>query len=284
MCLLDSQIFKTRTLAWKEINFLGYIIFLIMIMASSVRADVQWQEHKGNHFIIYYDPAISSGWVTSVLQRAEKAYDEVAGQIGFTRYRDYWTWGNRVPIYIYAEHSSFIAATGLPEWSQGMAVRDQRTAQSRSIVTYHQENDFLDGVLPHEISHLILRDYIGAERAIPVWFNEGVAQLQEKKKVEQVGKIMAVLVANSRYLPFKYFLRYDIRFETETQTVGIFYLQSVSVIRFLIDEFGRFKFHQLCSELREGLSFEESLFKVYFPEIRSVDDFEKKWLSYIQSQ
>jgi hypothetical protein len=259
---------------------LGFLLAAAGVPAAP--ADEPWRELKGNHFIIRYAPGIGAGWAETVLNRAERYYDSVARQIGFTRYRDFWTWESRVPVYIYADHPSFLEATGLPEWSKGVSVRDGRAVTARAVVSYQQEAEFLDGVLPHEISHLILRDYIGPDRFIPVWFNEGVAQLQEAGKADYARRVMPALVARGRHLPFSWFLRYDIRVETDPETVSVFYLQSVSVVHFLARQYGDFKFHELCSALREGGSFEDSLARVYYPEIRSLDDFEKKWLSYMK--
>lgn len=250
--------------------------------APAARADTRWQELKGNHFIIRYAPGISAGWAGMVLNRAELYYDSIARQIGFTRYRDFWTWESRVPVYVYADHQSFREATGLSEWSKGVAIRDERAATSRAIVSYQQEEEFLDGVLPHEISHLILRDYIGPDRFIPVWFNEGVAQLQEAGKTDYARRVMPALAGQGQYLPFAWFLRYDIRGETDPKTVSVFYLQSVSIVDFLTQQYGNFRFHELCAGMRDGRSFEDSLGRVYYPEIRSLDDFEKKWLSYMK--
>lgn len=149
--------------------------------------------------------------------------------------------------------------------------------KSRAIVSFVQEDAFLDNVLPHEISHLILADFLGRAN-IPLWFNEGVAQLQESGKMQEAGAVMRKAVKLGYFIPFRH-LTGDGREIMQNKMYAVFfYAQSVSVIHFLVETYGSQRFGELCRQLRDGLSFEEALQKAYTSLIRSVDDLEQKWL------
>jgi hypothetical protein len=256
------------------------IIVGLLSGAAPLDARSEWTEIKGIHFMVRHHPEVNSQWASQVLSMAERYYESVTRQIGVTRYRDFWTWENRVLIDLYPDHASYVSATGLPAWSRGMAARDQQTVLTRVIVSFYQEDRFLDGVLPHEIAHLILRDYLGADHALPIWFEEGVAQMQESGKLELSRQVMPTLIRQGKQIPFGFFMNHDVRTALDQEFVSIFYLQSVSVVDFLVDQFGRHKFRDLFSAVRDQRSFTESLLRVYYPEITSIDDLEKKWLSY----
>ena len=240
-----------------------------------------WREEKGNHFIMYYDPLVSDQWASDVLRAAEGDYENIADQIGYTRYDNYWTWDDRAKIYIYSDRDSFIKKTGLPAWTAGISGRDVQLTNARVIASYFQEEDFIDGVLPHEITHLILHDFLG--QSIPVWFDEAMAQLQENKKLRITRRAMPVFVSRNEYLPIDELVSYSVRNETDSKKVTLFYLQSISLLDFLINSYGNLKFRDFCLDMKNGQSFESGLERVYSPPISSLEELEKKWLSYMKS-
>ena len=139
-------------------------------------------KEKGIHFIVWYSSDESSSWARSILRAAEAYYRRIADNINYSRYRNFWTWDERVNIVVYQSKETFLKMTNQPAWSIGGAFREETLLKTKMIVTFKQEEGFFDGILPHEISHLILGDFIGFEKTIPLWFNEGVAQLQERRK------------------------------------------------------------------------------------------------------
>jgi len=260
---------------------LFFFIWSTMVYATSVFSD-EWKVEKGEHFIIEYQRAEDSAWAKKVLREAEKYYDKIGRQIDYVRYQNFWTWEDRVKIIIYSNQETFLKETGQPYWSRGSAYRDEKVLQSRSIVSYKQENKFLDGVLPHEISHLILRDFVGFDKNVPVWFDEGVAQLQEKGKRQKVPLVMRDLIQRGQQFPLQELCQMDVRFEMDPFKVGVFYIQSLSLVDFLITRYGSNDFGRLCRELNSGKDFNGALRTVYHPTIESISELEKKWLSYMQ--
>lgn len=251
---------------------------------SAAQSQAQdWHEEKGTHFIVKYRGDEDSAWAQEIIRYAEEYYRQLAQKIGYSRYQNYWTWDNRVQIFIFNDQTDFMNETKQPSWSRGGAVRDFHLLESRTIITYRQENEFLDGVLPHEIAHLMIWDYIGLDKDVPVWFAEGIAQFNEVNKKEQAQRILKELVKKDLFFPMKAMMFYDIANEKNSDAVMIFYSQAVSVIDFMISRFGSNDFGELCSELKAGKHFEEALRIAYSTKIESLDDLEKKWLRYMKS-
>ena len=262
----------------KAVFFLMGIVFMIAPVSFGAG---ELKEVKGKHFIAYYNPAVDLSLVKQLLREAEGYYDKIAEEIGYARYRDYWTWEDRARIIIYADQEEFMQKTGLPSWSRGGTARDVELIKTRVIVTYPQQEDFLDGLLPHEISHLILRDFIGSGKEIPVWFDEGIAQLQEKKRGQQAWLIMKQLVEEQGHIPLEALTRIDIQSVTDPKQAALFYLQSVSIVDFLINKYGSRQFGELCQQLKEK-NFEEALHSAYTAQIESMAELEEKWLKYLK--
>ena len=239
-----------------------------------------WNNKKGEHFIIQYSSQIESDWASEVLREAERYYDIIGRRIGYTRFQDYWTWEDRAKILIYADQKAFMEDTGQPVWSKGGATRHLDGA--RVIVSYGQDESFLEGVLPHEIGHLILNDFVGVKTHVPLWFDEGVAQLQEEDKKVQADKIMRRVVKLQKHIPLGQLSGMDIRHEEDTNTVAIFYSQGISIIDFLITAYGSQRFGQFCRNLGNGQNFEDALKNAYTSYIDSLSELEEKWLQFMR--
>lgn len=239
-----------------------------------------WEKLSGKHFIIYYHPGWEEAGAKKVLREAENYYKEIVDELGFTRYSDFWTWDQRAKIFIFPNQSAFLKRTGAPAWSMGYSDRDSHLFQSRAIVTYQQEKTLFDELMPHEISHLIVHDFIPLGN-IPVWVDEGLAQLHEKNKYIAADAMMRRLVGQGQYIHLEYLNRWDIRREKDAKKVEIFYAQSLSMIRFLREEQGAENFRQFCRNLRDGKPIVQALQSAYPRRIRSLKDLEQLWVAFM---
>jgi hypothetical protein len=243
----------------------------------------QWQTIKGKHFVVYFYNKEHAATASQVLSKAEAYYDKIAYQIGYSRYSDFWTWEDRVKVFIFPDQLSFFSTTGQHLWSKGYAIRDSKLFESRAIVTFMQEDGFIDKLLPHEISHLIVKDFIGFDRPLPVWFDEGLAQQLETSDSAQ-EQAMILLAKNNQSIPFEIFRNLDIRRETDELKVAIFYAQSRSVVEFLIKVYGQEAFGRLCINLRDAMDFSDAVTSAYPATIDSISNLEQKWLSYMREK
>ena len=275
-----------------------FFSFLIIFSLFSFLVFAQeWQELKGEHFIIYY--ISDEAFARKVRDTAEIYYRQIALDLGYPRYSEFWLWDKRVKIYLYPDHSSFLKATGQPEWSQGMADYGKK-----EIVGYNLSQIFLDSILPHEMAHLIFRDFVGFKGEIPLWLDEGVAQWAEKNKRAYIKKLIKKAYDEDRLLSLEDIMKLDIRniraqdevyvrsttsktgeprvlFLSGDSLVNLYYLESVSLVGFLIETFGSDSFSHFCRQLRDGKRINEALSSTYPNYIRSLEDLERRWRKYL---
>ena len=169
-----------------------------------------------------------------------------------------------------------------PLWSIGYSDRDSYMFNSRAIVTYQQEKPLWKELLPHEISHLILHDFIPRGR-LPIWIDEGVAQLFEEGKFVPADQLMRRLIGNGQYIKLDFLNSWDIRKEKDPQKVEIFYAQSLSIIRFLRERYGSERFQRFFRNLRDGKEVDEALRSAYPTDIRSLKDLQDAWLNFLKT-
>ncbi len=236
----------------------------------------EWQELKGDHFIIYFvgDKAFSK----EVLRKAEQYYDNISGDLGYSRRSNFWQWENRSKIYIYEDRESFTTTGGYPHWSEGIAEYSTRT-----INTFSGSRNFINAVLPHEITHLIFRDFVGLDNPnIPLWLDEAVAQRQEPYKRKVIKNAVKYIYEQGRTIPLTKFMNMNVMEETAERIVAAFYIQAMSIVEFLTEEYGTDRFISFCRGLRDGKGIEEALQFAYPTSMRSVEELEQKWIEWIR--
>jgi hypothetical protein len=293
------------------------ILFLSVCFASGQSIggeESNWEELKGEHFIIYFNPSgegitlpkddledaqVTMEFVKEVLEQAEVYYKNIALDLGYPRYSEFWTWDRRVKIYIYPDHNSFLRSTEQPAWSEGMA-----DYTKKEILSYYGSRGFKDSILPHEMAHLVFRDFIGFKEELPLWLDEGVAQWEETAKRQEIKNYMKKMYDNDSILTLSDMMSLDIRrikqkdgvyirsiiskegdrgvlFLNGENLVQTYYTQAVSLVGFLIEKFGSVDFSNFCRQLRDGKKFEDALLTSYPLQIRNLDEFEKRWRKYI---
>ncbi|MDP2767633.1 MAG: hypothetical protein Q8O41_09330, partial [Candidatus Methanoperedens sp.] len=204
-------------------------------------------------------------------------------------------------IYIYPDHASFLKATGQPSWSEGMA-----DYKNKQIVSYVWGKNFIESLLPHEIAHLVFRDFVGFKGEIPLWLDEGVAQWAEAAKRKEVKGLIQRYFQEDNLLLVSDVMRLNIEnlkgkqglliratrtkdnkggvlFLCANNLVEIYYLQSVSLVGYLIEKFGSNAFSGFCRELRDGKSVEEALKIAYPLRINNIQEFEDGWREYLKA-
>ena len=131
------------------------------------------KEAKNSDFVVYYKD-VPIGFVDSVIEAAERYYSEITRDMGFTRYNG-WTFDERAKIYIYMDKDDYVDSARQSGWSHGS---DQ--TRQKIIRTFPAAHGFFDSILPHELGHIIFREFVGFYIDIPLWFEEGIAMFQEK--------------------------------------------------------------------------------------------------------
>jgi hypothetical protein len=229
-----------------------------------------WNVKKSTHFAVYYKATGSSDYASDVLRYAEKYYDNITEDLGFRRF-DFWTWEKQCKIYLYSTAKEYHDATGQPAWSGAAAYLKERT-----IKTFVRREEFLETILPHEMAHLVFREFAGYETQLPLWLDEGIASLQEEKNRKSHLLIATVLVRSNVFIPLQKLT--NIRREGLVMP-GVFYAEAAALIEFLLEKYGREKFVDYCRKLRDNNSWQSALKDIYkFKDLSEMND---KWIRFL---
>ena len=250
---------------------------LLLSVASATRAaDSQaWETIRGKHFIVYYQG--SKSFAKKVAREAERHYERISRELGFTKRDRFWLWDDRVKLYIHPDRASFMRSTGAPAWAAGKA-----SHEGNEIITYETSPTFFAQVLPHEMTHLIFRDFIGFKGdKVPMWLNEGIAQWEEVDRRGRVRRNAVRMYRRGRLVPLAELTRRDVRRVKDAPAAFLFYTQSASLVGYLIEEHGSARFRTLCGHLRDGKSLEDALRFTYPERLRTIDHLEKAWRKHI---
>ncbi|MFH1190255.1 MAG: hypothetical protein V1682_06145 [Candidatus Omnitrophota bacterium] len=272
---------------------------LLSLQVSAPALAQGWKEAKGEHFIVYYGQ--DEKFAKEVLDKAEAYYRDIASGLGYPRYSEFWLWDKRTKIYIYPDHESFLKATGQPAWSHGMA-----DYKKKEITSYVWSEGFIESLLPHEMAHLIFRDFVGFAGQVPLWLDEGVAQWAEAAKRDFMLGLARDLLNNDFLMTINELMKINLKyvkekdvlymreivtksgdagvvFLTGDKLIKAYYVEGFSLVDFLIHKYGSSRFAQFCRELRDGKTLEEALRASYPAHIGNLKELQSEWVSFILS-
>ena len=253
------------------------IFLLVLFFCRNLFSDtLEWLKKDSTHFIIYYqDKDIQEDFLNKIATYAENYYNSIANNLGFTRY-DFWLWDDRAKIYIFKDHKSYTETTNQPAWSGGFA-----SGHDKTITTYPQASGFFDSLLPHELGHIIFREFIGFNRRLPLWLEEGVAVYQEEARRWGSKPKVREAIAQSRLISLKDLNLMSASAINSSNNVDLFYDESVSIVDFLITKFGKAAFNNFCCSLRDGKTLDEAINKNY--PYKDLDGLDWSWQNYLKN-
>lgn len=259
---------------------LAVMMFCVLSCRAESVAGKEWKEKRSEHFIIYYDQ-FNRDFLDKLARQAERLYTRITDNLGYMRY-DYWTWDNRAKFYIYNNKEDYLNGTGQPGWSEGAA-----DTYNKIIMTYYgASNIFFNTVLPHELGHLMFREFVGFGVSVPLWFEEGVASMQEVLTDELIRHAARSRVKNAirnkTFIPLTGLSEMAVRDEGDELKVRMFYDEALMAIFFLMDEFGRDGFVRLCRKIRDGAGFKEAVSSIY--RVDSLEALNERFVKYISNE
>ena len=170
-----------------------------------------------------------------------------------------------VAVILYPDQTYF-DITQAPSWT-GALFDGKIRVPTRGLTGV---TDRLRAILAHELSHSFIASLPG--RGSPIWFLEGVAQLQEGKSAANARKLLAQLQRENHLTPLKN-LR-DSFMGLSPDTAGIAYAESLSAVEYLASQFGRPAIRNLLDLMGQNYNFENA-FRTALQ--RSVSEFEIAW-------
>lgn len=239
--------------------------------------EAEWSTVKSRHFLVHHRN--DAEFAETVSGKAEECYARISADLGFTKHSDFWLWERRVSIRIYPTRQAFIREVGAPEWAAGKA--DYR---GRRIESFRDSATLLGSVLPHEMAHLILADFMGLHNDIPLWLNEGVAQWEEEKKRPEIDGYVKQLFRRQALLSIDRLTSMTPEDLRDSDDTTAFYAQSAGLVGYMIREHGSKCFRALCGRLRAGKSVDDALRFTYPQTIRSMKELEAQWRRYLEEE
>jgi len=236
-----------------------------------------WEVIKQKHFLVYYKA--DKNFARRVGRAAEDEYERIAHAIGYTRHGDFWLWDNRARIFVYPNAKSFRRSTGAPKWAAGKANYEQK-----EIATFNGSLTFFESVLPHELAHLVFRDFVGFRGDVPLWLDEGVAQWAERKKRAMSETVVIGQFKREQLIPLETLTSLDVRSLQQTGAAILFYSQAANLVGFMIEKHGPERFRVFCGHLRDGKTMNDALRFTYPSRMRNLEELEAAWKSHLGSE
>jgi hypothetical protein len=234
-----------------------------------------WQIHETPNFRIFHRNA---GLADSAGQTAEAVRAAQGKQWGSHAAAKRWT--PACEIYLYPDGKALKAATQQPESSPGFSTMTSDGAQivARRVNLRADHPQLLAAILPHEVTHVVLAD-IFCVRQIPRWADEGLAVLAEPHSEQklrwaeleeplQTGRIFALEKLMGMDYP-------------EPKDWSLYYAQSVSLTRFLVDQNTPERFIQFVLDSHQK-GIEPALQECY--QIKGFTELQDRWKAYAKQQ
>ncbi len=237
---------------------LVFLIILTFFGLAISQDSPKWNEVRSTHFIVYYQNA-KQQFIDELITRQEEYYERIADDLGFRRF-DFWLWENRAKVYISDDAKGYQEFTKQPAWSLGAAI-----PQDKIIYAYPEAGNFFERTLPHELGHIIFREFVGFYNpAVPLWLDEGVAlYLERGVKGEAWNRLIKEAVKKGTFLESEQLSKFNPHGAGDNEQVSLFYAESAVMVDYLIKEFGKDKFVLFCQNLRDKKDLARAFVSVY---------------------
>ena len=231
--------------------------------------DAGAQENSSLHFKV---KAYGADTVLGVSSTAEAAYLRIMTDTGLSSFMPRGLY----QIVVYGTQDEYRKKTGQPDWSGGVAV-------GNAIYTFLSPR--LEAVLSHEMTHLIWFEYMGHVNPDYRWINEGLAVYQENKAqgLRGQGDLFSVLRGNLRSQPIAMEQMIHLVPATErAYEVSLWYAQSESMVRFMLERGGRIGFSQFLGALRYDKNLDQAVAEGFPGSWRTLAELEGDWKRSLQ--
>ena len=258
----------------KAIVFTIFCFFFYNAAVANNLETVPWEAANSDHFIVYYQEA-PSGYVNKVIEAAERYYKDIVFELGFTRFEGSWDWDKRAKIYLFKNTQDYKDKSDEPAWSSAGV-----NVAKREIITFVGNDNFFENTLPHELGHIIFREFVGNRRKLPLWLDEGIAAYLEKRFNKERLRIVKVLLSYGLFINLEELEKINVR---NMFMPDLFYFESASIIDFLLEVYGKEKFFVFCNALKELPEYEDwhkALFSAY--KIDSSMQLNSEWTIFLK--
>jgi len=224
------------------------------------KIDKAQQHYSDEHFIIRYKRGDRfEGFEIRAFLR--EAYRSISQEFGFYP-------KNKIPVILYDRDEYLTLMGDIPHWSG--AAFDGKIRLPVYVGPLSTKE--VKRLIYHELTHSFVFHLSGSR--CPIWLNEGLAEYQENKIQPVVLAPLKAAARKKALIDINTLILQDVTQLSSSEDVLIFYLQSFSIVDYLITKYRVFKVKELLTELREGTAFEAAFEKVY---LRTFLDFAGDW-------
>jgi len=179
-----------------------------------------------------------------------------------------------VEIYIYANARDLRGSMIFPqEWTGGVAFTRHGVI---AIGIPPDSFDWGERVIAHELTHLVIHQItFNPYGDLPTWLNEGLAMYAEGALPAEYTALLKNNVAGDNLISVR---SLSSPFSAHAEESALGYIQSYSLVEFLIGSYGQEKMFELLGTFKRGSGYDEALVKTYGFDMDGLD---AQWRDYI---
>lgn len=219
-----------------------------------------FQQKVTRHFVLYEEGEVS--------ESLEKFSEQIHGSIMLDLV-DFSPWTREKKVFIFYAHSmsSYQALSGRPAWSGGAA-----SLNERRIYLYASKGAY--GILAHELTHMYFDSFFPPANPSPLWLSEGMAifiQSERAASTPEWLKENLKRIRNGAGYKLTDLIRIDDLDGADENNIRLWYAQSYSFTKYLMNIKGNKVFYQFCNLLKDGWPVEQALSIAYSQSLKNLE-------------
>jgi hypothetical protein len=226
-----------------------------------------WQKVTSDQITLYWYKGNQS-FVDQLIAACQQALDRLAQDTGVHLEQP-------VSVYIYASPEDLRSAMVFPqEWTGGVAFTEYGII---AIGIPTNELDWGKRALAHELGHMVTHQITFSPYGaiLPTWLDEGLAMYAEGKPDLSLESVLQRAITQHSLISVRSLAS---PFSAIPAEAYISYAESQSLVRFLIQTYGRDKMLQLLNLFKQGSTYDDALTQVYGFDQDGLDEM---WQEYI---
>ena len=226
----------------------------------------QWRSLTEGDITLYWYQG-NDNFASQLMMVAHEALVRLAADAGAYLQRP-------VRLYIYASAQDLQGAMIFPqEWTGGVAYTTHGVV---AIGISTMNIDWGKRTIVHELTHLITHQMTyNPYNSLPVWLNEGLSMYAEGEMEPLFENYLEQAVMNDELISVRSLVS---PFSAAAQLSYLSYAQSMSIVDFLIDNYGQERMLELLNTFKRGSSYDGALMTVYGFNMDGLNDL---WQDYI---
>ena len=180
-----------------------------------------------------------------------------------------------IKIYVYASARDLQGAMIFPrEWTGGAAFTEFGII---AIGISPGQLDWGKRALVHELTHLVVHQAVFSPYGeLPTWLDEGLAMYNEGEPDPRYQSWLKKAVSEDKLISVRTLCS---PFSAEPEKAYISYAESLSLVRYLLDNYGQDKMLNLLTLIKQGNTYDEALTRVYGFDIDELDSYWRETLT-----